>query len=241
MTVADRVLDGLGPAYRAAAGALLDDLVAGLTSQLERVDELVQPTASGWAAVFDLDATPQPRWLGAATGTKVPGGLTTDQQRAFVRDRSAWRRGTVDAMAAAVRTLLTGGKHVWIDERFEADAWHVAIRVYAPDATGLTEDQILAAAATQKAYGLVLDSVSYEAAVTYDDLSELYADYEDAETDWTAYPFTPELDVPGARWWRPAATVTRYARLSAEAPTYSAFTAAYPTYRDARDHDPQEV
>jgi hypothetical protein len=240
MSATEQVLDGLGPAFRAAAGPVLDDLVAGLATELDVATTLVATTGGGWATVFDLDATPQPAWLGAATGTTVPGGLTVEDQRAYVRDRPAWRRGTVDAMAAAVRALLTGDKHVWFDERVDGNAWHLTVRVYAPDATGLTEDQILAAATTQKPVGLVLDGVTIEPAFTYADLAALYDDYAAVAGDWGDFPFTPEADIPGARWWRPAARTMRYARVLADVATYDDLLDAYPTYRDLRDHDPEE-
>lgn len=237
MAVADRVLEGLGPAYRAAAGELLPDLVGGLTSELEVVDALVQPAPGGWAAIFDLDTTPQPRWLGSATGTTVPGGLTLEQQRSYVRDRPAWRRGSLDAMAAAVLALLTDPARVGFVERHEANAWHLQIRVYG--AVGVTEAEILAAAKTQKPVGLVIDGVELVPAYTYEDLSLLYADYLAMTGSW-GYPLTLEDDIPGVRWWRPAARVTRYSRMRALAPTYADRLADFPTYRDARDHDPQE-
>lgn len=242
MTVSARVLDGLGPTFRERAGDLLDDLVGGLTSELETVNALVQPTSSRWATIFDLDTTPQPRWLGTATGTTVPPGLTTDQQRAYLRDRPAWRRGSLDAMAAAIGTLLDSPGRVGFVERTDVDgganAWHLQIRVYAGD-TDATEAEILAAAATQKPVGLVLDGVEFVPAVTYADLATLYDDYAELAGDW-GYPLTLEDDIPGVRWWRPAAEVTRYARLRTLTSTYAAALAEFPTYRDARDHNPQE-
>jgi hypothetical protein len=104
VTLSERFLDGLGPALRTAAGDLLESLVEGYTSELAETDALLQPTPGGWATVYDLNTTPQPRWLGQATGTKVPAGLTLEQQRAYVRDRAAWRRGRVDALASAIQS-----------------------------------------------------------------------------------------------------------------------------------------
>lgn len=143
-------------------------------------------------------------------------------------------------MAAAVRALLAGDKHVWFDERHEANAWRLAIRVYAPDAADVTEAEILAAATTQKPVGLVLEGVTLMPAVTYEDLAEMYADYDAIEEDWEEFPFTLEADPPGARWWRPAAQTMRYARVVATTATYDDLLDQYPTYRDLRDHEPEE-
>lgn len=241
MGVAERVVDGLGLAYRTAAGPLLDDVVGGLTSQLEAADQLAAPTAGGWPAAFDLDTTPQPAWLGAATGTTVPAGLTLEQQRAYVRERPAWRRGSLDAMAAAVRALLVAPARVGFVERHNANAWRLRILVYAGDTGAVTEGEVLAAAATQKPVGLVLDGVTVVPAVTYEDLADLYTDYAELEDEGWGYPLTLEDDIPGIRWWRPAARITRYARMTAIAPTYADSLTAFPTYRAARDHDPQEA
>lgn len=242
MSVIEGVLDGLGPAFRVAAGSTLDDLVAGLVSELDTTAALMAIGPGGWAALYDLDTTPQPKWLGAATGTVVPAGLTLEQQRAYVRDRANWRRGSLDAMAAAINTLLDSPTRVGFIERTAADggpnAWHLQIRVY-DTGTDTTEAEILAAAATQKPVGLVIDGVEFVPAVTYADLATLYADYADLAGDW-GYPLTLEDDIPGVRWWRPAANVTRYARLRALAPTYADSLVLFPTYREARDHDPQE-
>lgn len=241
MTVAGRVLDGLGPAFRDAAGAMLDDLVDGLTAQLQVVDELAQPTPAGWATAFDLDTTPQPGWLGRATGTQVPSGLTTEQQRTYVRDRAAWRRGSVDAMAAAVRVLLDSPGRVGFIERHDANAWHLQIRVYAPEASGVTDAEILAAAAAQKPVGLIIDGVTVTPAMTYEDLAEMYDDYAELEDEGWGYPLTLEDDIPGVAWWRPAATIMRLARVTAEIATCADLVEQFPTCRQLRDHDPQEV
>lgn len=239
--VSEQVLDGLGPAIRDAAGDLLEPLVEGYTSQLATTDDLLQPTTSRWARVYDLDTTPQPGWLGQATGTKVPAGLTTEQERAYVRDQAAWRRGRLDALGAAIQTVLSGDKRIGFLERVDSP-WRITIQVYSPDAVGVTEDQIRAAATTQKAVGLVIDDVQFIDPVTYEQLAALYATYEDLEAAWPTFPVAPERDLPNVRWWRPAGHFLRYARLPLIAATYDDLKDMFPTYRALRDYDPtQEV
>lgn len=139
MSVAERVLEALGPAFRDQAGPLLPDLVGGLVSGLERADQLLQPAAGGWSTAFDLTTTPDPAWLGQATGTIVPPGLTLDQQRAYVAARPSWRRGTPAALLAAVQALLTGTKHVQLVER-DGTPWHLKVRVYGAEYSGTAGD-----------------------------------------------------------------------------------------------------
>lgn len=153
MTVAERVLAGLGPALRDQAGPVLEDLVDALTSELNTIDQLLQPTEDGWAGAFDLDTTPAPAWLGNTTGTRVPGGLTVDQQRAYVLARPSWRRGTPAAMVAAVRATLTGLQRVTVDER-DGSPWRLTVTVYAAETPD--EAATLAAALSQKPVGIVL-------------------------------------------------------------------------------------
>lgn len=153
MTVADRVLSGLGPAFTELAGPLLPDLVTGLVSGLERTDQLLQPTAGGWATAFDLPTTPDPTWLGQASGTLVPPGLTLEQTRDYVAARPRWGRGRPPAIIAAVQALLTGTKHVELLER-SGSPWRLTIRVYAAEYSG-TLDDLKAAVNTQKPVGIV--------------------------------------------------------------------------------------
>jgi len=156
VTVAERVLAGLGPTFRRRAGEQLQPLVEALTSVLERADALVQPTARGWTAGFDINETPDPAWLGRATGTPVPDGLTTEQQRELVRSRAQWRRGTPRAIKGAVQTVLTGAtKRVDVLERTDGP-WTFKIRVWASEAPEDLAD-VVAAAATQKPVGLLID------------------------------------------------------------------------------------
>lgn len=239
---ADQVLEALGPAFARRAGDMLPDLVEGLTGPLEEIDALARPAADDrpWAAAFDLEHTSHPAWIGHVLGTPIPGGLTVEEQRTHVRDQAAWRRGRLDALAAAVQTVLTGDKRVGIVERYDTDAWLLKVIVYAPDAAGLTEDQIRAAATAQKPVGLKVVDVEIIPAVTYEDLLELYPTYGDLEDAWPTFPVAPERDLPGVRWHHPAGTRLTYARLLAMADSYEELMELFPTYRALRDHDPSE-
>lgn len=236
MGVPERVLDGLGPALVERAGDLLPPFVEGLTSELDAADRLAAPTARGWPGLFDLDTTTHPGWLGQATGTRVPPGLTVEEQRAYVRDRPAWLRGSVDALAAAVRALLAGDQLVAFTER-DGSPWRLTVHVYEPEAGGVTEAEILAAANTQKPVGLVIVDVDMHPTLTYADLTALFASYGDLGAGIEYGDVEPATLTLDGRWWKPAARVFRYAQHSALAPTYAESTAFFPTYWAARDHE----
>lgn len=186
--VADRILAALGEALRRRAGALLEDVVGGYAAPLAPVDELLQPTGRGWPTAFDVDATPDPAWVGEATGTTVPRGLSVEDQRAYVRDRASWRRGTPRAVKGAVGQLLTGTRRVDLFER-DGSPWHLRVRTYSAESAGLDEADLVAAATTQKPVGITLQAevalgASYEhhAAewATYEEFAAAYSSYDEA-------------------------------------------------------------
>lgn len=180
--VAQRVLDAVGEAFRARAGAATEPLVTGLVTGLQDVSDLSDPGDHPWSDAFDLDATPAPRWLGAVTGTPMPMGLTAAQARATVRDRSTWQRGTPAALLAAARSAYTRG-HIELLER-NGSAWKATLRVYG--ATNLELEQVRVAAAAQKPVGIVL---TVEAAVgaTYAHLSAVHGTYAELAAEFPTY------------------------------------------------------
>lgn len=187
--VADRILAALGEALRRRAGALLEDVVDGYAAPLVRVDELLQPTERGWPAAFDVDATPDPAWVGEATGTTVPRGLTVEDQRAYVRDRASWRRGTPGAIKGAVGQLLTGTRRVDLFER-DGSPWHLRVRTYSAESGGVDEADLVAAARTQKPVGVTLEAEvamgatfdHHEAELaSFDEFGTTYSTFDEAE------------------------------------------------------------
>lgn len=186
----DRVLDGLGPAFADRAGALLPVLVDGLTAELETTDELLSPAGDrAWPVLFDLNASPFPGWLGQATGTKVPAGLSPQEQRDYVRDRRAWQRGTPGAIRAAVAATLRGSQRVELLER-DGSPWRLTVQVYASEVGDGDTYSILAAAESQKPVGIVvtlqvLTGATYAHMATnhgptYADLTAAFGTYQQA-------------------------------------------------------------
>lgn len=196
MTLAQSVLEGLGPAFRRRAGELLPDLVDALTDEAEQAHTLVQPTGRyGHATAFDATTTPDPQWLGAATGTTIPPVLTLDEQRTYLATRAASRRGTVPAMQAAVRTVLVGTRpRVDILERVAGDPYSFGIRVYEgnlPDGdTPEIRDLIAAAALTEKPLGLLTDidiEIGPGFGTSYFHFGLVHGTYEEIAEDFPTY------------------------------------------------------
>ncbi|GAB3867414.1 hypothetical protein GCM10028801_41360 [Nocardioides maradonensis] len=182
-----RILDALGEGYRAAAGPLLEQIIDALAAPLDDTDSRIAATPRGWAAVFDLDATPDPAWLGDAIGSRVPGGLTVEEARSFVRDRAYWRRGTPAAIQAAIVPFLTGSRRVTLLER-DGSPWHLTVRVYDSELLpGITADDLKAAALTQKPVGIVL-VVEVAAGASYDHMRTIHGPtYDDFEVSFPTY------------------------------------------------------
>lgn len=153
---AQRVLDGMGPAFAEQAGPLLEPFVDGLTSEVAATDALLSPAGeAAWPVVFDLDTTPHPAWLAQLAGTRVPGGLSRQLQREYVRDRRAWRRGTPAAIKAAVQATLRGSRRVELLER-DGSPWHLTVQVYDAEVPGGDTAAVLAAAVSQKPVGITV-------------------------------------------------------------------------------------
>lgn len=182
---ADRVLEALGQGFRDRAGTLVEPLVGALTEPLSEVDQLVQPTARGWGAALDLDATPAPAWYGNATGTQVPGGLTIEEQREYVRSRPRFRRGSPTAVKGAVAALLTGTRRVDLFER-DGSPWHLRVRTYSAESAGVTDADIRTAAGTQKPVGITLDA-EVALGASYDHHTAELASYDEFEATYSTY------------------------------------------------------
>lgn len=177
---ADRVLEGLGPTFADRAGPLLPLLVDGLTSELAASDDLLSPAGSRpWPVLFDLDTTPYPAWLGQVSGTRAPAGLSRQDQREYIRDRRAWRRGTPGAIKAAVAATLVGSRRVELVER-DGSPWHLTVQVYASEVPAGDTAPVLTAAQSQKPTGITV-SVEVLTGATYEHMATVhgptYADF----------------------------------------------------------------
>lgn len=181
--VAGRVLEALGEAFRERAGELLRDVVHEYTLPVVDTDEALAVTDRGWAAIFDLDATPQPAWLGNATGTAVPSHLTVEQQRAYVRDRPGARRGATTSLLAAVRSVYPFGR-VDINER-DGSPWQLTIRVYEGEASPEQARALAIALEAQRPTGIILTLVVANGATIDHAAAEHGPTIDDLASDFT--------------------------------------------------------
>lgn len=191
-TVGQRILDSLGEAFARHAGPGLDPLVDAYAEELIPADQLLELTDQGWPQAFDLNLTPDPRWIGRLLGTVVPPGLTVEETRAFITGRAYWHRGTPAAMRSAVQALLTGSKTVTIVER-DGSPWRLTVRVYASEVLpGVTLDDITTAVLSQKPVGIIAtcdiaptatyDHFAAEHGPTYTDVAAEFPTIDSART-----------------------------------------------------------
>jgi hypothetical protein len=190
--VAARIVEALGDALGRRGGGQLDDLVDGLAAPIDDSDRRIAPTSRGWAGAFDLDTTPEPKWIGSAIGSPLPGGLTLDQQRDYVRSRAYWRRGTPGAIKGAVRSLLTGTRRVDLVER-DGGPWRLSVRTYAAE-TPAGESEIVAAAETQKPVGIVVSGAEVVSGASWDHIAEHHGTWEDVLDEFGTWDSGPAPD-----------------------------------------------
>lgn len=163
--IGDRVLDALGETFRKRAGALLAPVVESFVGPADQVDQLVEPTAGGWARIFDATTTTAPATLGAATGTPIPRGLALEQQRAYLVEQPGRRRGSATSILAAARAAVPG-RQVDLFER-DGSPWRLEVRVTGGADDPATIDAVTAAVELQKPVGIILE-VDVVAGATFD-------------------------------------------------------------------------
>ncbi|TIC78771.1 hypothetical protein [Nocardioides sp. GY 10127] len=155
----DDTLDGLDDT------ATYED-AAEVFATYEAVEDLTTGDVTSWAAAFDLDGTTDPGWLGLVTGQPVPSGLSTTQERDFIRARSSWRRGTPAVLVSTIGRYLNGTQTVELLER-TSSPWRASLRVYSEEIKPGQEQLLRDAAAAAKPVGIRLD-VHLADGVSYD-------------------------------------------------------------------------
>lgn len=147
-----------------------------------------------WEILFDPENCPVAYlpYLAQFTGSTLTSSMSEAEMRAAIVLPEGFRRGTPDALIAAVKRTLTGGQTVHLDERWGGEAYQLRVRTLAsetPDPAA-TEAAIL----TQKPIGIVL---TY-GAITGQDWADLAADHAtwaDVVADYGTWAEVP-LDLP---------------------------------------------
>jgi hypothetical protein len=149
---------GAAEALAAAAVTMLRAVSDALLSPLDPLDEIVHGDEGGDHPPFALAVHAEHAplwvlpWLANLVGV-VWHGAPTEDLRALILDRPAFRRGTTAAIVEAARATLTGSQYVFVVER-DTSPWRLTVVTLAsetPDAAE-TYRQML----RQKPFGLVL-------------------------------------------------------------------------------------
>lgn len=142
MTAAEvgRLQHNLGPAFRAAAGGLLDVVLEELGAELQDIADVVRdrPGYPGWSLVGDLDRTPGVAlpWLLQFVGVQYRADLDDATNRARGRERPESSRGTPAHLRAVARDYLTGGHgRIELYERLGGSR-RLTLRVYHAELVG---------------------------------------------------------------------------------------------------------
>jgi hypothetical protein len=163
-------------------------LCGGVGETFQEVDDLARDTAEGpgWSSVLDLarcraDWLP---WLAQFVGVVIPAGTAPTEARALIARRSGFTRGTRASIVAAAQSTLTGAKTVYVQERYAADAYKLAVRTITAQTPNVatTRAAILAA----KPAGLILDYATV-AGQTYDLVRVNYATYAALKAAYATY------------------------------------------------------
>ena len=173
-----------------ANGSGMAKLLDAIAAMHQEVADLAQDTVDedpGWSIVLDAQRVPAKAlsWLGQFVGVTAQELLPLNEagQRAMLRTRPKFARGTPLALVAAVQATLTGEKTVFLRERY-GGAWKLSVRTI----TGQTPDQAktVAAILTQKPAGITLD---YAAVVgqDYQDVLDNNTDYADLLATYDTY------------------------------------------------------
>lgn len=146
----------------------------------------------GWSALLDLDRAPSKGlgWLAQFIGASLIGGLTDEQQRAWIASGAGANRGTTESIRQAILPTITGTQRIVVYERrdpgtFPADEpYHLTIRTLNSETADPSATE--AAIVSQKPAGIVL----HYAATDGQDFATLesgHADYAAVFSDYTDY------------------------------------------------------
>jgi hypothetical protein len=138
-----------------------------------------------WETLLDPDRAPSWAldWLATIVGAPVQRGAGPNTKREAIKALPYQKRGTPDALVAAVQPYLTGTKTVIVQERW-GSAYHVRVQTLASETP--SPSAALAALTTQKPAGLVLEHVVVSLN-TYAYVAGLHATYADLEAAYTDY------------------------------------------------------
>lgn len=155
---------------------LFCDALAGTLFETIRSYVADSPTMLGWEIIFNVDLCPPEAlpYLAQFVGVHFEDSLTVEQQRAKIKERPAFKRGTLAAIEAAARQHLTGSQFVFIEERSGGNAYRLLVRTFTAHTPepAVTKADII----TQKPAGIALDYAAM-AGKTYAQWKKEYKTY----------------------------------------------------------------
>lgn len=187
-TVGQELYDDLEPlAYADAANdyALLT-LAGAVGGMFQGVSDLCRATddGPGWSQLLDVTRCPTAflPYLAQFVGVTLTPGLTDAQWRAQIVAETGMARGTVGAITAAARKLLTGSQTVVVIERAGGDPYAFGVVTYTSETPD--SDAVLAALTAAKPAGLVMTYSCVDGQIW----AQLIANYATWQDVINAYP-----------------------------------------------------
>lgn len=163
---------------------LVDEWAATDETVVDR-DVLSGPGHPGWSLLLDVDRAPDEAlpWLGQFVGVRLPPGESDPVvQREMIRATPGWKRGTREALTAAVQRTLTGERRVIVRERYDGvrtdPAYQLRVTTIADETPD--PDATRAAILEHKPAGVMLDFEALPSA-DYQSVIDNYADYAELE------------------------------------------------------------
>lgn len=156
--------------------------------QLDEIEVLARDADDyvGWGRIMDLQAIPDADlpWLAQFVGVVPLQNLDAASQRIRIGEAAGWKRGTVDAIRAAMKQFLTGSRTTQIFERYQGSAYALRVRSFTTE----TPDPAAVEAAVRalKPAGIVL-TYDVSTGQDYDELATTVATYNDLSARYPTY------------------------------------------------------
>jgi len=162
---------------------------------IEEINTWVRDTEDddpGWSLLLDIERCPTKAlpWLAQFVGTRIPSGLTEQEQRDYIAGTANWKRGTAASMISAAQHTLTGDKTIVFRERFNGNAYQISVVTYTAETPSPAATE--AALVSQKPAGLILlysalSGQDYASLLSgnplYTNVLANYSNYQDARDD----------------------------------------------------------
>jgi hypothetical protein len=167
---------------------LLTYVGAFCDTYLQDIDDLSsdQPTYGGWGGIMNPDTAPLYAlpWTAQFVGVRYNSALSQADNIALIKEPTGWKRGSPQAIIAAIKPFLTGSKSVVLTERYTGDAYKVLVTTQTGECPNVPAMQ--AAALAQKPAGILM-TFSAVLGQLYSQLKTAQATYAAAKAAYVNY------------------------------------------------------